>query len=553
MSVPTPDVESLVNKYKEAREYRSLIEKKLQDLTARIKDIEMNAAPKEAEKKEEKKEDEQGSTEPFNGSSDALHTLFVIAFMLIRLSNQKNLGKPSAIKLHNYYKYFVKIIDIYEYMLILGHTMGYPDSKVKEDEKEEQPEQEQGKQEKQSGGDNLQEAEAKLIPSGPSTPIKEDPNFLRELKAFHAYLFMSVASNSTLKDILTNPVSESYKKDPKYLSALTQKEDKILASKEFLHIQDQLFENLVNAFMILFAKFEAIASIRSKSLQAKEGELAKLNENIAKFNSLEESIKDEDDKQENAEEQVRELEAIMKDGAVPIKDAKVLEDKATDLANDDELIKEDLVKQSTDTDETTLKKVYNSIKSLFKRKLVAAKPPLAKPPAAKPSVAKPSAPIPTAPKSINPEYPPVYPAQNPGYPNPEYPPVYPAQNPVYPAQNPGYPNPEYPPVYPAQNPGYPPVYPAQNPGYPPVYPAQNPGYPPVYPAQNPDYPPQNLPSDTPKPFNAPFGPPSDTPTPFNAPFPPPKQPMLVGGRLRRSRKINKAKVVKKTLRRSKRR
>jgi hypothetical protein len=62
-----------------------------------------------------------------------------------------------------------------------------------------------------------------------------------------------------------------------------------------------------------------------------------------------------------------------------------------------------------------------------------------------------------------------------------------------------------------------------------------------------------LPSDTPKPFNAPFGPPSDTPTPFNAPFPPPKQPMLVGGRLRRSRKINKAKVVKKTLRRSKRR
>jgi len=537
MSVPTPDVESLVNKYKEAREYRSLIEKKLQDLTARIKDIEMNAAPKEAEKKEEKKEDEQGSTEPFNGSSDALHTLFVIAFMLIRLSNQKNLGKPSAIKLHNYYKYFVKIIDIYEYMLILGHTMGYPNNKEK-GEQEKQPEQEQGKQEKQekqSGGDDLQDAEAKLIPSGPSTPIKEDPNFLRELKAFHAYLFMSVASNSTLKDILTNPVSESYKKDPKYLSALTQKEDKILASKEFLHIQDQLFENLVNAFMILFAKFEAIASIRSKSLQAKEGELAKLNENIAKFNSLEESIKDEDDKQENAEEQVRELEAIMKDGAVPIKDVKVLEDKATDLANDDELIKEDLVKQSTDTDETTLKKVYHSIKSLFKRKLVAAKPSAAKPPVVKPSVAKPSAlipsaPIPSAPKSINPEYPPVYPAQNPGYPNPEYPPVYPAQNP-----------------------GYPPVYPAQNPGYPPVYPAQNPEYPPVYPAQNPDYPPQNLSSDTPKPFNAPFGPPSDTPTPFNAPFPPPKQPMLVGGRLRRSRKINKAKVVKKTLRRSKRR
>jgi hypothetical protein len=361
----SPDVESLVNKYKEAREYRSLIEKKLQDLTARIKDIEMKATPKE-EKKEEVVEEDKGSAEPFNKISDALNTLFVIAFMLIRLSNQKNLGKTSAIKLHNYYKYFVKIIDIYEYVLILGHTMGYPDTKPPE-EKTEQSEQSQPQ--KQSGGD-LQEAESKLIPPTPPTEhVKEDPNLLRELRAFHAYLFMALASNQTLKDILTNPVAESYKQDPKYLTALLQKEDKILASKEFLNIQDQLFENLVNAFMILFAKFEAVANIRSKSLQAKEGELAKLNENIAKFNSLEDSLKDEDDKEASAEEQVNELETIMKEGAVPIKDVKMLEDKAADLANDAELIKEDLVKQSTDTESSTLKKVYNAVASLFKRKV----------------------------------------------------------------------------------------------------------------------------------------------------------------------------------------
>ena len=334
-------------KNKAALEYRASIEKKFKELEEKIRSItaKEQAAPEEDPAVEEPKKEAANST-PFEGKSEALYTLFVISYMLIRLSNQKELTESTAIKLQNYFKYFVKIIEIYEYMLIIGHTMNYPGS-------------ENGsKEDGQKGGDGPKVQE-----------LKEDPTFLRELRAFHAYLFMSVSSNNSMKQMLTNPSSDAFKTDQKWLSNLTSKENTILTSKEFLNIQDKLFENLVSSFMILFAKFEVVANLRSDVLEQKKGDLTALNEHVAKFNSLESESGDTE-----ANAQVDILEKIMKDGPVPISDPMVIADKAASLAEDAEKIQSDIASQA-DSDKSTLKKVYDAVAALIKQKsLVAAKP-----------------------------------------------------------------------------------------------------------------------------------------------------------------------------------
>ena len=505
-------------KNKAALEYRASIEKKFKELEEKIKSVTAKdaAAPEEEPAVEEPKKEAANST-PFEGKSEAVYILFVISYMLIRLSNQKELTESTAIKLRNYFKYFVKLIEIYEYQLIIGHAMNYPGSETKEDEQKggadptEQPKDQEPK-EQESKDQEPKEQDPK------TQELKEDPTFLRELRAFHAYLFMSVSSNNSVKQMLTNPTSDTFKTDQKWLSNLTSKEDTILTSKEFLNIQDKLFENLVSSFMILFAKFEVVANLRADVLEGKKSDLTTLNEHVAKFNSLE-----SESGETEANAQVEILEKIMKEGPVPIKDPMILADKAAELAEDAEKIQSDIASQAN-SDKSILNKVYNAVAALFKQKLSTPKPAEPKPSTQKSAKSTPSAP----PYPAQPQYPPVYPAQ------PQYPPVYPAQS-------------QYPPVYPAQS-QYPPVYPAQ-PQYPPVYPAQS---------QTPDNIISAPPTDTVKPFNAPY-PSTDTVKPFNAPFPstntvkPFNAPysITVGGRLRKSRRINKSKSQKKTLRRSK--
>ena len=334
-------------KNKAALEYRASIEKKFKELENKIKSITAKdqSAPEEEPAAEEPKKEVANST-PFEGKSDAVYTLFVISYMLIRLSNQKELTESTAIKLRNYFKYFVKLIEIYEYQLIIGHAMNYPSSETKEDG--------------QKGGDDPTEQEPKE--QEPKEQLKEDPTFLRELRAFHAYLFMSVSSNNSLKQMLTNPSSDSFKTDQKWFSTLTSKENTILISKEYLNIQDKLFENLVSSFMILFAKFEVITNLRADVLEGKKGDLTALNEHVAKFNSLE-----TDGGEIEANAQVEILEKIMKEGPVPIKDPMIIADKAVSLAEDAVKIQSDITSQA-DSDKSMLKKVYDAVAALFKQK-----------------------------------------------------------------------------------------------------------------------------------------------------------------------------------------
>jgi len=342
-------------KNKAALEYRASIEKKFKELEDKIKSVTAKdaAAPPEEEPAVEEPKKEAANSTPFEGKSDVIYILFVISYMLIRLSNQKELTESTAIKLRNYFKYFVKLIEIYEYMLIIGHAMNYPSSETKEDG--------------QKGGDDSKNPEPKeQEPKDPEpkkeAPLKEDPTFLRELRAFHAYLFMSVSSNNSVKQMLTNPSSDTFKTDQKYLSNLTSKENTILTSKEFLNIQDKLFENLVSSFMILFAKFEVVANMRADVLEGKKGDLTTLNEHVAKFNSLE-----SESGETEANAQVDILEKIMKEGPVPIKDPMIIEDKAASLAEDAEKIQSDITSQ-VDSDKSMLKKVYDAVANLFKRK-----------------------------------------------------------------------------------------------------------------------------------------------------------------------------------------
>ena len=334
-------------KNKAALEYRASIEKKFKELENKIKSVTAKdqSAPEEEAPAEEPKKEVANST-PFEGKSDAVYTLFVISYMLIRLSNQKELTESTAIKLRNYFKYFVKLIEIYEYQLIIGHAMNYPSSETKEDG--------------QKGGNDPTEQEPKE--QEPKEQLKEDPTFLRELRAFHAYLFMSVSSNNSVKQMLTNPSSDAFKTDQKYLSNLKSKENTILTSKEFLNIQDKLFENLVSSFMILFAKFEVITNLRADVLEGKKGDLTALNEHVAKFNSLE-----TDGGEIEANAQVEILEKIMKDGPVPIKDPMIIADKAVSLAEDAVKIQSDITSQA-DSDKSMLKKVYDAVAALFKQK-----------------------------------------------------------------------------------------------------------------------------------------------------------------------------------------
>jgi len=336
-------------KNKAALEYRASIEKKFKELEEKIRSVTAKdaAAPEEEPAVEEPKKEAANST-PFEGKSDAVYTLFVISYMLIRLSNQKELTESTAIKLRNYFKYFVKLIEIYEYQLIIGHAMNYPGSENA------------SKEDGQKGGDDPKEQESQE--QGPTEQLKEDPTFLRELRAFHAYLFMSVSSNNSVKQMLTNPSSDSFKTDQKWLSNLTSKENAILTSKEYLNIQDKLFENLVSSFMILFAKFEVVANLRADVLEGKKGDLTALNEHVAKFNSLE-----TDGGETEANAQVEILEKIMKDGPVPIKDPMIIADKAVSLAEDAAKIQSDIASQAN-SDKSMLKKVYDAVAALFKQK-----------------------------------------------------------------------------------------------------------------------------------------------------------------------------------------
>ena len=215
------------------------IEDKIRDITAQ-----MDAMNKEAAAKPDKQEEEK--PKPFQGHSVALDTLFVIAFLLIRLLNQDGLSDITRGKLTNYFEHIKRIIDIYSYMLVIGHTIDYSPVPKKDEGEEDKTLKDTDKKPAQTGGAEENTDETEII------EIKDNPLFLRELKAFYSYLFMTVSSNTPLKEVLQYPSNPSFKEKTDWIGLLTPKEEAQLIKKESLATQDRLLQNVIDVFALLF-------------------------------------------------------------------------------------------------------------------------------------------------------------------------------------------------------------------------------------------------------------------------------------------------------------
>jgi len=329
------------------RSTSSSIEDKIRTITVQMDDINKKAAEKPEKGKNEK-------PEPFQGHSVALDTLFVIAFFLVRLLNQKVLSDITRDKLTNYFEQFKQIIDIYSFMLVIGYSIDYPTKPTKEGEGDKKP--------AQTGG--AEETNKKEV-----VEILDNQIFLRELKAFYSYLFMTVSSNTQLKGILQYPSNPSFKERTDWLGFLTPKEDAVLIKKESLQMQDRLFQNIKDIFELLFDKFQIVADTRSDKLAEQSALVDQLNQKVDLFNSAK-SERQNPELEQNALDQTELLETIMKEGPVPIlpMNLKIL---AQQLADGAETVKQQLYAEAT-PDKEVLKRMYESINKLLDLKVTEA-------------------------------------------------------------------------------------------------------------------------------------------------------------------------------------
>ena len=342
------------------------IEDKIRAITAQ-----MDAMNKEAAAKPEK---EKEKPKPFQGHSVALDTLFIISFLLIRLLNQSGVSDITRGKLTNYFEHFKRMIDVYSYMLIIGHTIDYPPKSKKEGEEDdagadagskegkESKESKEGKGGPQTGGGADDQANASV---SETVEIKDNPIFLRELKAFYSYLFMTVSSNAPLKEILQYPSNPSFKERTDWLGFLTPKEEAQLIKKESLATQDRLFQNVMDIFALLFDKFQIVADMRSGKLAEQPALVDQLNQKVNLFNSAKPETYGADPAQ-NALAQTELLETIMKEGPIPVPlvSLKVLGQQLADTAA---TVKQQLYTEAT-PDKEVLRRMYGSISKLLSSK-----------------------------------------------------------------------------------------------------------------------------------------------------------------------------------------
>jgi hypothetical protein len=202
---------------------------------------------------------------------------------------------------------------------------------------------------------------------------------------------MAVSSNSQLKGVLEYPSNPSFKERIDWLGFLTPKEDAQLIKKESLATQDQLFQNIMDVFTLLFDKFQIVADVRSEKLAEQFALVNQLNEKVDMFNSVKPQ-KPNMEPEQNALAQTEELETIMKEGLVPVKDLKVLAQQLADSAG---TVQQQLYAEST-PDKDILKRVYGSISKLLSSKGEAVTAPPAFP--ASPASVPPS--LPASPASV---------------------------------------------------------------------------------------------------------------------------------------------------------
>jgi hypothetical protein len=364
----------LVDTYTKALNYREGVQIEFDTLKKELSTLKelLMAGDEEEEGEDQKALPEVKATETF-------FTLFGIAFILVRLHSQKILNKVSTIKFNNYFQYFKKLIEMYSYMLILGATIKYPVGKASGTESNPPipgagmvsppppPE---------SGMAPPPYPEAKQVVDqrlsgtmvGGKDPVPDeggkqgegyldDTAFLYSLKAFHAFLFMNIASNVALKDIIETPFGLKYE-TTEWLEAFTKTENAIFGTREFIDIQETLFERCVYEFMMMFAQFELVVNMRSSSLQGNEALLKAFNEAILNFNTLENkpilTCKTEpcerpvSDLVGIAKEQIAQLTTLAEKGLVK-SDSQQVMNTVKKLADNAHVIQIDIVKELSST------------------------------------------------------------------------------------------------------------------------------------------------------------------------------------------------------------
>ena len=288
-----------------------------------------------------------------------LYVLFATAFALSRLINQKLLNKPTAIQFNMYFEIFKKLIKNYEFMLKLGSIIAFPIGKPVEEKKEEEDTPTEGAQ---TGGaapkpksapataaPTSQSAPATAVPkpqsalapasasasapaSAPANKSEESATapanesdaekppeyldetlFVQQLRSFHAHLIFSL--NETLKGIVQNPTSETFKTD-----ALTEDENKRFATKEFTNTLDTLFTHMNIAYDTMSRDFQT--KLNTSSMQKYEDEVKEFNDSVFNFNTLNNVSlplqRNEEDLQTYALEQSAALKTMMKEGPVKV-------------------------------------------------------------------------------------------------------------------------------------------------------------------------------------------------------------------------------------------
>ena len=245
-----------VKHYEDKRDFLASLQSQVGVLTAELKSL-MEAAKVKPQESKKPKQDEKGAEEKpeapvFEEEPQALTILFGIGFVLNKLMNQENLNKESVISLYDAYQNIKTMIGIFYNMWKIGSLMNYPLDKL---------------------------------------------SFIYSLKAFYTHFYMNVGPKT--KELMKGP---SYApQDITWISTLTNEEDAVLASMDFINIQDRLLKGIIMSFTTMHNLFNDAAIVRSETISSKSSDLKKLDKGIKKLNSGEEGSKEES-KEEGKEE-----------------------------------------------------------------------------------------------------------------------------------------------------------------------------------------------------------------------------------------------------------
>jgi len=245
-----------VKLYENKRDFLASLQSQLGVLTAELKGLMEAAKAKPKDTKTPKKEEEEEGKEEkpeapvFEEDPQALTILFGIGFVLNKLMNQEKLNKESVISLYDAYQNIKTMIGIYYNMWKIGSLMNYPLDKL---------------------------------------------SFIYSLKAFYTHFYMNLGPK--MKELMKGP---SYKpQDITWISTLTAEEDAVLSSVDFTNIQDKLLKGVVMSFTMMHNLFNDAAIIRSEIITSNSSDLKKLDTRIKKLNSGE---KEPEQKESDAKE-----------------------------------------------------------------------------------------------------------------------------------------------------------------------------------------------------------------------------------------------------------